>query len=716
MGCSAGGGFSMRAFGWGGSATGEGGRAEVRARLQRKLCLARESPDTQFDLSECELRAVPSGVFSLCRVFRKDALILRDNQLSHLTDGGDLADLILIQILDVSLNRIPKLPDAINRLINLIELHASNNQIKTLPDSIGDLFNLRVLDVSHNCLKSLTPSLGKLGRLKHLNVSHNDNLKTICKELSTAVSLSTIILDAGNFSFPPTEIAQQGTSEIMKFLCKESSVEYIEPVDMVDDASSPFSISPHSPFSPVDYNKSLRSQLTNWEEQDENMTRLEKEIHEAAKRQKEKFLVDYTREQKKLDFEFSKIQLEKDVERSKLIKQIRDEDRFTEEVVVRLLQMNLSNPQHIQQLLEHDEKEHDRLLEMCRTQYTDLKKVDTLKAMESLLQEECEYEKSLKVYGETQSEAKQSFLIQELNANYQMNDLLKTRGELQSNLMETLLNDENMQKAAVGALLEKCDARTWGLVQEISLVESHLAKLSHIELDRRKLELNDNMENLTEQRIKLSMLLVDLLDQQESRRSQLIDTLHAMEMEKKTSSDFWLIRYQQLMEALPSQFVFSQQQLDPILANYLLQEGVIHCLPFLVHWISSKHELATLNDDMLVEQGVRLSNDRANILKAVNLYLEEMEVMHSKLGQSTSVVDDIPSAPAPSEPSISPQTSVDGNPKESSECVVCMEKSCAVVFIPCGHLCCCLKCSDAIEQLCPMCRQDIERKIRVIQS
>lgn len=715
MGCSAGGGFSMRAFGWGGNATGEGGRAEVRARLQRKLCLARESPDSQFDLSECELRAVPSGVYSLCRVFRKDALILRDNQLSQLTDGGDLADLILIQILDVSLNRMHRLPDALNRLVNLIELHANNNQIKTLPDTIGDLINLRVLDVSHNCLKSLPPSLGKLGRLKLLNVSHNDNLKIVCKELSGAVNLSTLILDAGNFSFPPSEIAQQGTSEIMKFLCKESNVDYIEPVDTVDDASSPFSISPHSPFSPVDYNKSLRSQLTNWEEQDENMTRLEKEIHEAAKLQKEKFLKDYTREQKKLDFEFSKIQHEKDVERSKLIKEIRDEDRFTEEVVAKLLQMSLSNPQHIQQLLEHDEKEHDRLLEMCRTQYTDLKKVDTLKAMESLLQEECEYEKSLKVYGETQSEAKQSFLIQELNANYQMNDLLKTRGELQLNLMETLLKDENMQKAAVGALLEKCDARTWGLVQEISLVESHLAKLSCIELDRRKLELNDNMENLTEQRIKLSMLLVDLLDQQESRRSQLIDTLQAMEMEKKTSSDFWLIRYQQLMEALPSQLVFSQQQLDPILANYLLQEGVIHCLPFLVLWISSKHELATLNDNMLMEQGVRLSNDRANILKAVKLYLEEMEVMYSKLGQSTSVVD-VPSAPAPSEPSISPQTSVDENPKESSECVVCMENSCAVVFIPCGHLCCCLKCSDAIEQLCPMCRQDIERKIRVIQS
>lgn len=112
MGCSAGGGFSMRAFGWGShsaqnaaSQSSQGshghnnhGSQEARAKLERKLCLARDTPDALFDLSECFLKAVPSGVFSLCRVFRKEALNLRDNLLSTLNDGGDLSDLFLIQV------------------------------------------------------------------------------------------------------------------------------------------------------------------------------------------------------------------------------------------------------------------------------------------------------------------------------------------------------------------------------------------------------------------------------------------------------------------------------------------------------------------------------------------------------------------------------------------------------------------------------------------
>lgn len=50
-----------------------------------------------------------------------------------------------------------------------------------------------------------------------------------------------------------------------------------------------------------------------------------------------------------------------------------------------------------------------------------------------------------------------------------------------------------IQKAAVGALLERSDARSWGLVQQIRLVESQLAALTAIEIDKRKLKLMDHL-------------------------------------------------------------------------------------------------------------------------------------------------------------------------------------------------------------------------------
>lgn len=719
MGCSITSGFHsvMSSMGRRHGASGE----DYKQKLERKLYLARETPDPSFDLAECRLKAVPTGIFSLCKVFRKETLNLQGNLLTTLEDGGLLSDLYLLKVLNLNTNKFHKLNSEIRFLVNLRELFLSENQLKHLPDCIGDLVSLRTLDVSKNCLTNLPATLGKLKRLRKLSLCGNKDLKVLCVELCNATNIKLVQLDADNFSFPPTEVATQGTVEIMIYLCDSCGIRYIPPESTDNDSTTN-----NSPplLSPLGNDRNLRGQFTNWEQEDENLHRLENEMHEAAKKQKEKFLLDYTREQTKMDSDLSKIQSDRDRDRSNLIQQIRDEEEFVEKVVSHLLEMNAANPQRIQQFLEHDQKEYDRLLEMCRNNYTILKTTDTLNAMQSLLEEECQYEKSLKLYGESQSEVKQSFLITELTSNEQLGGILKTRDELQFVLMERLLKDEAIQKAAVGALLEKCDARTWGLVQEITLVESHLARLSIIELGRKKLQLNDNMDSLADQRIKLSVLLIDLLGQQEMRRSQLIDTLQAMEQEKKTSPDFWLIRYQQLLESVPEVIVSSQQQLDPAFANYLLQEGVIHCLPFLVKFVSSKHELSTLTDGLLQEQGVRLSSDRSSVLNAIKFYLEDTEAEKRKIGSQIDA-DYHPTAPMRRESSGDSDFEVIEHPSKnesmdtsepSSECVICMEKTCAVVFIPCGHLCCCVKCSDSVESLCPMCRGEIERRIRVIQA
>ena len=49
-------------------------------------------------------------------------------------------------------------------------------------------------------------------------------------------------------------------------------------------------------------------------------------------------------------------------------------------------------------------------------------------------------------------------------------------------------------------------------------------------------------------------------------------------------------------------------------------------------------------------------------------------------------------------------------------CKICMEKEVQVVFIPCGHLVSCQQCAQCLtdENLkCPMCRENIEGKVRV---
>lgn len=61
-----------------------------------------------------------------------------------------------------------------------------------------------------------------------------------------------------------------------------------------------------------------------------------------------------------------------------------------------------------------------------------------------------------------------------------------------------LQNDEELQKAAVAALLERGDARSWGLLQKVRFVEAQLAALTAIEIDRKKLELDQHLVSFIE--------------------------------------------------------------------------------------------------------------------------------------------------------------------------------------------------------------------------
>lgn len=87
---------------------------EFSAKIQ-----ARETPEPVFDLSDCGITQVPSGIYSLCRVFLKECLKLDNNNLSSFSGGGSLKDLHLLKILDVHVNDFNTLPNDIDSLVNL---------------------------------------------------------------------------------------------------------------------------------------------------------------------------------------------------------------------------------------------------------------------------------------------------------------------------------------------------------------------------------------------------------------------------------------------------------------------------------------------------------------------------------------------------------------------------------------------------------------------
>lgn len=94
--------------------------AEFKTRLEQKICVFKDSPEPVCDLSECNLEKLPgNSLFSIIKVLRKEILILGKNRLKSLASGGQLTELELLQVLDLSFNRFKVLQIEICVLKNL---------------------------------------------------------------------------------------------------------------------------------------------------------------------------------------------------------------------------------------------------------------------------------------------------------------------------------------------------------------------------------------------------------------------------------------------------------------------------------------------------------------------------------------------------------------------------------------------------------------------
>ncbi|CAH2989981.1 unnamed protein product [Chilo suppressalis] len=683
--------------------------SDLQGKLERKLYLAKESPEPDFDISDCELRRVPSGIYLCCKVYRKQNLFLQNNKLETLNGGGLLSDLYIIKVLNISSNKFLQIPYDIKYLVNLTELYVQDNFIEFIPDSIESLQNLRIFNLSRNRLKCLTPYLGKLINLRKLIISENNTLKELCPELCFATNIISIEIDAENFIFPPSEVVSLGTEEIMKYLCKKSNTDYIPPIPL--DSELPSVQSPSAVMDPFH-----KPSIKTWEEQEAAIIEQENKYHEVAKQQREKFLSKVLQEQQELDSEIAKVHGNKELERQKLLKAIQEEEKDIEFLVNKFIQSEFLKPEILQQQLAHEQLEHDRLLEIVRQNYDNVKKFEVLKAMEMLIEEDFCIQHSKKHYENSLSLVKQSALMQELEGNDKLEELLLAKDQSRTALVGQLLEDQDVQKALVASLMEKTDARTWSLNEEISLISSHLVRLSAIEQEKKKMEISYNYNALLHQRVQMVNLLDDLLEQQSKRRHQLINTLKEMENEADfKSSDFWLRNYQKLIDSAPRNLLDVGKHLDPAFASQLLEYGVIHCLPFLVKFLFSEGSLLDITHDNLKECGISLSSDRDNILKAIDSYVGAKNQSYQNIDMPDS---SIPSAPPKQDIEEQNCTGVvTANEVQDSiyesECVICMDCNCEVVFVPCGHMCCCLICSKNEMDSCPLCRSVIERIIQV---
>lgn len=85
------------------------------------------------------------------------------------------------------------------------------------------------------------------------------------------------------------------------------------------------------------------------------------------------------------------------------------------------------------------------------------------------------------------------YISREINKNDHLQDIIQDQEKSRQDLISKLRQDELLQKAVVAAALERSDARSWSIVQQINLIQAQLASLTAIELERRKYQLDQQL-------------------------------------------------------------------------------------------------------------------------------------------------------------------------------------------------------------------------------
>ncbi|XP_017163241.1 E3 ubiquitin-protein ligase LRSAM1 [Poecilia reticulata] len=564
-------------------------------------------------------------------------------------------------------------------------LNVEKNRLKLLPESVCRLPLLQTLNLKGNCLAELPAAVGSLSSLRTLDISDND-VQQLPTHLAHIRTLESFTLDAASMTYPPASVCSEGTESIQRFLCGELGQEYCAPSQYLlpvleSDCSEPGSDcldgleeAWQSKFSDYERRKEqkLQEKLA-FERHLEEKHREHTQLLLMNHSHKENMLNSVRQDQERVELGFSQQQRAQEAERQQVLERVRQaEDNISSRVSSLLMDNSRTHrgPDPVSSAsLESLDRKFDRMLS--------LQVLDKSKAIAQILQE------------------------------------------------------EEMQKAAFQALQLQKDAVHGYIRSQIKAIEAELMQLTKLEVKRRSLDAESLQEVLVEQRTALSDLLQQLLKQRDQREQELRQVL--VEIEKKSDSsqqNYWMIQYQRLLDAKPLSLRMQEAGLETELVNLLCKLSAQHYLPVLAHHHVTMETLRHTTAPDLKKLGVQ----EAGIQKALLNWARDRAPAGTSKAETPTGLTPPPSplapstatAPTPSPPR-SPRTpGTPGTPVTpsaptpvegpgSSECVVCMEVGAQVVFLPCGHVCCCRICSDALQN-CPLCRSSISQRIRLYQN
>lgn len=715
---------------------------DARKRLEYQMCLAKEAgADDVLDISKCELLEVPYGAFATCKVLQKKVLIIHTNNLSSLVPKScSLLSLITVKVLDLHDNQLASLPADIGQLTSLQVLNLERNLLKCLPQSIGDLAQLQVLNVKGNKLRELPATVSGLRSLRTLNVSEN-LLQELPRVLAHVRTLETLTLDASSMTYPSPDICSAGTESIQQFLCKECGIAYYPPseyvlpalesdggetsVDGVDRTVHKYLEEEskwQNKFSDYEKRKEKKMQEKLEFERRLNMGQREHALLvQQINNQKGEILQTVREDQMRLEEGLTKHQRHLEEERLKLLQQLKQAEQSIASRIQKLIEDNQRQKQSsdILKSLENERLRMEQLMAITQEETEHLRRREVASAMQQMLAESYKN----KLIQMTYESRRQDLVSQACSSLAEMDQkfqqILAWQQMDQNKAVSQILQQSEMQKAAFEALQVKKDLMHRQIRNQIKLIETELLQLTQLELKRQELDTETLQGMIMEQRQALGYLLQQLLKEKKQREEELQQILLEMEAKSETKQEnYWLIQYQRLLNQKPLSLKLQEEGLEKQLVNLLIELSAEQYVPVFAHHRISLEMLSTMTASDLEKMGIAETGLQHAILRRAQEILAVAKMIPELLRTEDA---EIPAAAQPSAPeeeapsSVVPTAPLLQWDEKKSECVVCMEQEAQMIFLPCGHVCCCQTCCKRL-QTCPLCRRDITQHVRIFYS
>ncbi|NXT88471.1 LRSM1 ligase, partial [Anhinga rufa] len=715
---------------------------DARKRLEYQMCLAKEAgADDILDISKCELSEVPYGAFATCKVLQKKVLIIHTNNLTSLVPKScSLLSLITVKVLDLHDNQLASLPDDIGQLTSLQVLNLERNLLKCLPQSVGDLAQLQMLNVKGNRLKELPATVSGLRSLRTLDISEN-MLQELPRVLAHIRTLETLTLDASSMTFPSPDICSAGTESIQQFLCKECGIAYYPPsqyllpvlesdgggttVDGVDRAVHKY-LEEESEWQNkfLDYEKRKEKKLQEKLEFERRLNMGQREhalLVQQINSQKDEMLQTVREDQMRLEEGLTKHQRYLEEERLKLLQQLKQAEQGIASRIQKLLGDNQRQNQSsdILKSLENERIRMEQLMAITQEETEHLRRREVASAMQQMLAESYKNKLIQMTYESRRQDLVNQACSSLAETDQKFQQILAWQQLDQNKAVSQILQQIEMQKAAFEALQVKKDLLHRQIRNQIKLIETELLQLTQLELKRQELDTETLQGVITEQRQALGYLLQQLLKEKKQREEELRQILLEMEAKSETKQEnYWLIQYQRLLNQKPLSLKLQEEGLERQLVNLLIELSAEQYVPVFAHHRISLQVLSTMTASDLEKIGVT----EAGLQRAILKRAQEILAVAKTIPELLRTVDaEVPAAPEPSAPFEEPPSPVVPTApplqwdEKKSECIVCMEQETQMVFLPCGHVCCCQTCCERLHT-CPLCRKDITQRARIFHS